>query len=71
MCEISFDLEWTIIMHQFRNMGMGGKMHLNSISALKYQMEDAFPMVHFHASQVSYTLVVKLSNVLNIKKVDK
>ena len=29
-------------------------------------MEDAFPVVHFHASQVDYTPVVKISNVLNI-----
>ena len=30
-------------------------------------MEDAFPVVHFHASQVDYTPVVKINNVLNIR----
>jgi hypothetical protein len=28
-------------------------------------------MVYFHARQVGYTLVVKISNVLNIRKIDK
>ena len=34
-------------------------------------MEDALPVVHFHASQVGYIPVVKISNVLNINKVEK
>ena len=34
-------------------------------------MENTFPVVHFHASQVGYTPVVKINNVLNIKKVEK
>ena len=34
-------------------------------------MEDAFPVVHFDARQVGYTPVVKISNVLNIRKVEK
>ena len=46
-----------------------GKIHV--IYALKLQMEDAFPVVHFHASQLGYTPVVNLSNVLNIRKVEK
>jgi hypothetical protein len=34
-------------------------------------MEDTLPVVHFHASQVGYTPVVKISIVLNIRKVEK
>jgi hypothetical protein len=49
--------------------GQGEKLFV--ISALKLQMEDAFPVVNFHASQVGYTPVVKISNVLNIRKVEK
>ena len=30
-----------------------------------------FSMVHFHVSQVGYTPVVKIRNVLNIRKVEK
>ena len=62
MCEICFELEWTIIMQLYRNRG---------INALKQRMEDAFPVVHFHASQVGYTPVVNISNLLNIRKVEK
>ena len=42
---MSFDLEWTIIMHLYRNGGRG-KKHV--IYELKKRMEDAFPTVHFH-----------------------
>ena len=40
-------------------------MHLNS------EARTLFPVVHFHASQVGYTPVVKRSNVLHIRKVEK
>jgi hypothetical protein len=28
MCDIYFDLEWTIIMHLYRNRGSGKKIHV-------------------------------------------
>ena len=77
MCEIYLDLEWTIIMHLYHaplsctclETGSGGKymssMHLNS------EWRNAFTVVHFLASQVGYAPVVKTSNVLNIRKVEK
>jgi hypothetical protein len=34
-------------------------------------MEDIFPVVNFHASQVGYIPVLKRSDVLNIRKVEK
>jgi hypothetical protein len=34
-------------------------------------MEDTFPVVYFDARQVGYTPVVNISNVLNIRKVEK
>jgi hypothetical protein len=34
-------------------------------------MEETFPVVHFHASQEGYTPVLKISNVFNIRKVEK
>ena len=41
------------------------------IYALKQRMKDAFLVVHFLASQVGYTPVVKQRNDLNIRKADK
>jgi hypothetical protein len=68
MYDICFDLEWTIIMHLYRNRA-GGKnkssMHLNS------EWRTLFPVVYFHASQVGYTPVVNISNVLNMRKFEK
>jgi hypothetical protein len=60
MCEISFDLEWTIIRHLSWNRGSwkNTSMHLN-------------PVVHFNASQLGYTPVVKQRMVLHISKVEK
>ena len=67
VCEVCLELEWTIIMQVSQN-GKGenymASMHLK-------RMEDAFPVVHFHASQVGYTPAVKRSNVLNIRNVEK
>jgi hypothetical protein len=34
-------------------------------------MVDAFPVDNFHASQVGFTPVVKINNVLNIRKVER
>ena len=64
MYEICFDLSCTCL-----ETGAGGKIHV--ISALKWRMEDVFTVVDFQASQVGYTPVVKISNVLNIRKVEK
>lgn len=61
MCEICFDLEWTIIMHLPRNRGSGTNdmsIHLNSNWRMLFL-------------QGGYTRVVKRSNVLNIRKVEK
>jgi hypothetical protein len=50
--------------------GAGEKIHV--IYAPKERTGDAFPVVNFHACQVGYTPVVKISNVLNnIRKVDE
>ena len=49
MCEICFDLEWTIYHEPVSKQGQRKKY---VIYAHKQRMEDAFPMVHFHASQV-------------------
>ena len=69
MCQISFYIAWTIIMQLSWNMGME-KKYMSSIN-LNSEWRTLFPKVHFHASQVGYTPVVKLSNVLNIRKVEK
>jgi hypothetical protein len=40
-------------------------MHLNS------KWRTLFLVVYFHASQVGYNTVVKINNVVNIRKVEK
>ena len=67
MCEICFDLEWTIIMHLYRNRVGRKKMHV--IYALKLRLKDTFPRGLFSCQPG--TPVVNISNVLNIKKVEK
>ena len=52
----------------YQNNSAAEKIHV--IYALKQRMEDDFPVVHFHASQVDYTPVVKINNVLNIRKLE-
>ena len=50
MCEISFDLEWNIQSPISVTGAWVKKIHV--IYAPKFGIEDTFPVVHFHASQV-------------------
>ena len=68
MFQICFDVKWTIITHLSRNRGRG-KNTCHLCTEIAYGV--SFPVVHFHARQVGYTPVVKKSNVLNIRKVEK
>ena len=49
--------------------GNRGKIHV--IYALIIANGGRFLVVHFHAIQTGYTPVVKISNVINIRKVEK
>ena len=51
ICEMSFDLEWTTITY----LSEQEKKKTHHLYALEQRMEDAFPAVHFHASQVGYS----------------
>ena len=51
-------------MHLSQNRDRG-KKYMSSM-----HLEDTFPEVHVHASQVGYTPVVKTSDVLKIRKVE-
>lgn len=69
MCDICFDLEGTINMHLYGNRSSEEK-YMSSIH-LNIEWRMLFPVVYFHASQEGYTPVVNISNVLNIRKVEK